>query len=1780
MQAQITSDFDADEDGWILRNDGDNVTATIVHTPTGGNPNGFISGTLGFDNYPAYFWYAPAKFLGDLTYQSYGQILSFSQQQAVVGDNNEYNGNYYELYSEDIYIASGNNRIYYHLPKPLIAPDWSTYSINLDASSPWRTGTASNSPLATAAQIKAALMNVTEFRIRGNYSNTANTVSLDEVSIGQRVLATPLTISNISTLSGTPGSTITITGSNFGATSTDNAVYFGSMEASISSASSTSISSTVPLGATYGKITIINKASGAVIQSKQPFNPTFDGGGRIIPASFKSKIDITLDATAGNDIRGLAVADIDGDGWNDILVAESSINSVSIFRNLGTGGELATTSFAPKMTLSGAGNGSGLRIIDLDGDGKQDIATERTTSSPTQFATFRNTSTAGNLSFEPIELWPGIVYSGSLSALEDVDGDGKFDLIGQHGSGSGSPDFWIAQNISSPGNIEFGASVSYFGGATLDAGAGVSTGDLDNDGIPEIIVKHGFGNQFQIIKNNSTPGTISLGTPFPIVQPSNGSIIIADFNLDGKNDIAWKQGYSNDDVHIRLNTNSGGALVATDFDTEIILNADLLNYGAISIGDINGDGKPDILTSDSRQIGVFENIYDGGNFTASSFIRSHVFEASGISTYPTGIIAADLNGNQKPDLVVGITNTNPVRILLYENRNVSAPVISLNTVSPLKGVVGSTVTITGNNFSTIPNENTVRFGTVEAAVLTATETELTVSVPSGASISLVSVTCNNLTSRYHLPFVPTFGPGVLFDNTHFSAPTSFTLTTADYDIAVGDLNNDGKPDVLAEGQTQRAYSFLNTHISGPITAASLVANDTTSSSAQNPILIDLDEDGLLDIMSVSGAFRNISSIGKINFAPLTNASAGSNHSFGDFNLDGKTDVLGANGTNIAIIENRSPQPGPFVTGSYPTLSSSFNYSKPATGGGTASADFDNDGWKDFVATNPGTDNVTVWRNNGEFRISTTEFTALPVITVGDNPGRIYEGDMDVDGKMDLVIYYSNTTTSQFITVLHNQSTPGNIDFNRVDYAIGATATVAHISDLDGDGKPEILVTSETSDQFFILKNNSTPGTMDASSFGVPFSTSVNNPRGISTGDINLDGKPEIIIASAPNTLLVYENLIEGTPLPTITSFNPTSGPIGTSVTIIGTNFRDISDDNIVMFNGAEAEVTASATTSITAIVPFGGTTGPITVTVDGNTATSDTDFIVTTTLVLMDDILVQDCEVQFTDSGGLLDYGSNENYTLTFLPVISTDKIKISFLSFSTESCCDKLYVYDGPDATFPLVATLFGTISPSDITATGAGGELTFVFISDGDVEEFGWEALVSCEPSSPTATITISTQPSDLTVCEEEDAIVTVSATGTTNITYQWQLFDGSVYNDVVDGSGYSGATTSTLIVNTVGDFGSGAYQCRISGDAAADVFTNSITLGINALPSTPTTTGATGCAGESITLTASGSLDGNYRWYNVATGGSPLSGEVNSSFLTPILSNSTTYYVALSDGNCESTRAPVTAFINTPPSKPNITNSGSLTICEGNSIVLTAPLATSYLWSNGEVTQEITVNVADSYSLVITDANGCESLPSDPLVITIQDCSTNQPPTINATPLTTFIGGIIRLDLTTIISDPDNNIDFTTLNITSPPSSGASSIIENTDLILDYNGVSFSGTDHVTLEVCDLLMSCVQQELSIEVAGDVVVYNAISPNNDGLNDIFFLQYIDIIEGAKLNKITIFNRWGDEVFSIENYNNADRVFNGVSNSGKELPSGTYFYKLKFASGMPEKTGYLLLKR
>ncbi|MFN7261271.1 MAG: gliding motility-associated C-terminal domain-containing protein, partial [Cyclobacteriaceae bacterium] len=82
---------------------------------------------------------------------------------------------------------------------------------------------------------------------------------------------------------------------------------------------------------------------------------------------------------------------------------------------------------------------------------------------------------------------------------------------------------------------------------------------------------------------------------------------------------------------------------------------------------------------------------------------------------------------------------------------------------------------------------------------------------------------------------------------------------------------------------------------------------------------------------------------------------------------------------------------------------------------------------------------------------------------------------------------------------------------------------------------------------------------------------------------------------------------------------------------------------------------------------------------------------------------------------------------------------------------------------------------------------------------------------------------------------------------------------------------------------------------------------------------------------------------------------------------------------------------------------------------------------------------------------------------------------------------------------------------------------------------------------------------------------------PNGDGKNDFLVLQYIESI--SPKNQVSFYNRWGDEVFSISDYDNKTRVFAGLSSGGSKLPSGTYFYKVNLIGAGKTLTGFILLK-
>lgn len=132
-------------------------------------------------------------------------------------------------------------------------------------------------------------------------------------------------------------------------------------------------------------------------------------------------------------------------------------------------------------------------------------------------------------------------------------------------------------------------------------------------------------------------------------------------------------------------------------------------------------------------------------------------------------------------------------------------------------------------------------------------------------------------------------------------------------------------------------------------------------------------------------------------------------------------------------------------------------------------------------------------------------------------------------------------------------------------------------------------------------------------------------------------------------------------------------------------------------------------------------------------------------------------------------------------------------------------------------------------------------------------------------------------------------------------------------------------------------GNYTAAITSECGTFKSVKGQKVELLALPEAPTAKNVTGCTKAALTLTATGGTAGKYRWYTQAKGGAAIAGVDGASYTTPVLTNSTTYYVAITNGLCESERVPVEAIINEKPAVPTIEVNGVLEFCEGGAVEL---------------------------------------------------------------------------------------------------------------------------------------------------------------------------------------------------------------------------------------------------
>jgi hypothetical protein len=239
------------------------------------------------------------------------------------------------------------------------------------------------------------------------------------------------------------------------------------------------------------------------------------------------------------------------------------------------------------------------------------------------------------------------------AVLADFNRDGKLDLamaVGVHdvgiALGNGDGTFQPAQLFRINPSPLFATTLS------------VATGDLNNDGKPDLIVSTFDGNSIAFMLNTSTGGALSFGAPrFHGAGAEPVFVTTGDFNRDGKLDVATANIAADGSASVGILLGRGDG---TFEDLRFVAAG--ANANSVAVGDFNRDGIPDLAVTYTASSGPSSNVVGillgngDGTFQDVRYFP--------VGTTPISVAVGDFNRDGIPDLAVANANSNNVSILL------------------------------------------------------------------------------------------------------------------------------------------------------------------------------------------------------------------------------------------------------------------------------------------------------------------------------------------------------------------------------------------------------------------------------------------------------------------------------------------------------------------------------------------------------------------------------------------------------------------------------------------------------------------------------------------------------------------------------------------------------------------------------------------------------------------------------------------------------------------------------------------------------------------------------------------------------------------------------------------------------------------------------------------------------------------------------------------------------------------------------------------------------------
>jgi hypothetical protein len=627
----------------------------------------------------------------------------------------------------------------------------------------------------------------------------------------------------------------------------------------------------------------------------------------------------------------------------------------------------------------------------------------------------------------------------------------------------------------------------------------VVIGDFNGDGRPDIATASDSANDVSVLLQNSD-GTFRTAVNYPQGhQPSH--LQVGDVNNDGKLDLML---INFQDQTLAVVLGNGDGTFQNPILTHIV-GAPVFSAEFI-VGDFNHDGDLDVAVEVSLpQAGAFAAAILLGNGDGT-------FQPPVNYSIPNGVAslleAADVNGDGKLDLV-GATFAG-ISVLLGNGDGTFQSAIAGSSV------VASSLALADFN----------QDGKLDIA-LQNTETETLqvllgngngtfqsgMTIPPSAFRDILGVGDLNGDGKADLIGQGSLGGvQILLGN----GDGTFTMkpplaTVGQQTVILGDLNGDGIPDiVVAAAGTHRSDTTFPDIVSVVMgNGDGTFAIAPTYALPQFPgsvIAADLNNDGKADLVAAffaahsdEGGFATLLNLGTSFDAPVVTSVIPPLFPLSlvaaDFNGDGRIDLAC---TNLAV--------GIFLGNGDGTLQPGVFYDQ-GTQAPTAVGDFNGDGVPDIVGFNEASFDVSALLGNGDgtfgFALNSPAGGFVSALAVGDFNG---------DGKLDVATIVSPNNGPSVASLLLGEGN-GSFALQPTMYNVGPSASTIAAGDLNGDGIPDLVIGN--GDGFDGPSTVVVLLGLGGGAFAAPITTSVGNGiSSIVTGDFNLDGKTDVAVSNS------------------------------------------------------------------------------------------------------------------------------------------------------------------------------------------------------------------------------------------------------------------------------------------------------------------------------------------------------------------------------------------------------------------------------------------------------------------------------------------------------------------------------------------------------------------------------------------------------------------------------------------------------------------------------------------